>query len=216
MNYWIFSLLFLQGLAAVVGWLFRPKFKNTILGTFPFYLTFIFLGECVGFFTQKPEWKQLNETLHEFFIIPIEFIYFFWLLSKATAGAKSKKILFPFILLYLVSLVIENLIKTQFIFLSISYTLGNLLLLILIIRYLFQLISSDEILTYSSNPFFYISIGLLLFYLGTFPFYALKNYLWAYHKQIGLYYWYSMMVLNCMMYAMFTLSFIWRPRKSLS
>lgn len=103
------------------------------------------------------------------------------------------------------------------IFNSFSSTVGNLLLLILIWSFFIQLVSSNAILTFRRNMLFWVSLGLLLFYLGAFPYYGLRNILARDFKEVYIIYTYIVYVLDILMYVMFTISFIWgKPNISAS
>lgn len=211
--FFIYVLLFCEGMASLISLMYWNKNKNIELKYFSLYLTFIFLVECLGKVSQYMQWNQFNLHLFLDFVIPIEFLFCFWFLSKLNNSSRIKKTVVVFSITYLIALIFDNIIVTNTYFNEISYTLGNLYLLILIIINLLKLISSDDIINFQTNPFFYIYIGLLIFYLGTFPFYGFKN-LWAFNKNIRNYYGYVALALNCVMYCMFTISFICKSPKS--
>lgn len=56
---------------------------------------------------------------------------------------------------------------------------------------------------------FWISLGLLIYYLGAFPYYGMRNVLAKEYKEIYITYGYIIYVLDILMYVMFTISFIW-------
>ena len=72
----------------------------------------------------------------------------------------------------------------------------------------FKQIKNDDILEFSKNKMFYINIGLVLFYVGTLPFFGLYKLL---IKEIEIWngYYLYFMVSNCIMYLLFAASFIW-------
>ncbi len=56
---------------------------------------------------------------------------------------------------------------------------------------------------------FWVSLGLLLYYLGTFPYYGLRNTFVKDFHDVFVTYTYIEYFLNSLMYLMFTISFIW-------
>lgn len=78
--------------------------------------------------------------------------------------------------IYLLTLLADMLFFNQmrkFWFSSLSYLVGNIILLILII--IFFLVSQTGTTTYQGNMMFWTCTGLLVFYLGSLPFYGLWN-----------------------------------------
>ena len=98
-------------------------------------------------------------------------------------------------------------------FSSMSYATGVLFLTILCIRYLYALVRGDEILGFKSDIMFWVASGLLIFYLGSLPYYGIPNEI---SRKIGEFlnlFWMVPIVLGCLMYILFALGFIWKkPR----
>ena len=63
------------------------------------------------------------------------------------------------------------------------------------------------------NKMFYINIGIMLFYVGTLPFFGLYNLIVKEPEIWNIYYLYFLLS-NCLMYLLFTASFIWGKPKS--
>jgi hypothetical protein len=205
-----------EGIACIAGILSWQKARQSVWKYFICYLLFIFLSELFGLLCMAKNWKEIDQLYFTFIVIPAEFIFFYGLFAYHSASKSYKRFAYLSVFLYLLSLFIENTGEQRPDFFSISYTVGNLLLLIIIFMYLYKYLQSDELLKIRANPLIYVSIGLLVFYIGAFPFYGLKNYLWSSYKIIGTNYWYFATILNCIMYCMFTSSFIWGKYKSIS
>jgi hypothetical protein len=103
--------------------------------------------------------------------------------------------------------------KEKWWFSSFSYTIGNIILLGLILSCLYKIIKSDDILQFRASMMFWVCLGLLFFYLGSLPFFGLWNYLNNNHPAIFDNYWYIQMALNYLMYFTFSLGFIWHKPK---
>jgi len=200
--------------ACVTGFIHWGKIRASIFKWFPFYLSFIVLSEFIGQLLSDPAMKRTNIAFFNYFEIPIEFLFFFWLFFKTGKHYTYKSLPIFCAGTYLVCWLIDSLYlsKLQFSFYSFSYTIGNLLLLVLILRYFILLVTSNSILGFANDMMFWICTGLLLYYLGTFPFYGLRNTLGTNYPQLYSTYSYIMYALNSLMYLMFTFSFIWgRP-----
>lgn len=204
-------LLITELAACIIGFLQWKKLKQSYWKLFPFYLAFINIAEWTGRLLKgAPQifWFTL-------IVIPIEFLFFFWLFSKQPEF-KGKKVLHQlFAGIYLFALLIEKVFmnEAKLWFTSFSYSIGNILLVVLIIRYLLAFINSDAILHYKKSMMFWVSIGLLIFYLGSFPFFALRNTLYANYRELFWIGQISQLALNCIMYLTFCLAFIWGKPK---
>jgi len=93
---------------------------------------------------------------------------------------------------------------------SINLTVGTILLTFLVVLEFIKQIQNDNILKFKQNKMFYINIGVILFYIGTYPFFAFENVISQapYIDMWNAYYMYFL-VSNYIMYLMFAASFIW-------
>jgi hypothetical protein len=202
----IFLLQISETASCLVGFIYFSKVKYSYWKFFPLYLAFIAISEYIGPFLPK----KANELFYNDLVIPVEFLFFFWLFYKSFKKEKFKSLPVFFGGIYLLSSFVESQFysKQQHFFSSFSYTIGNLLLLILILRFYIQLVSSDEIVFFRQNMLFWICIGLLIFFLGSFPYYGLLNQSWKTYPRIMPIYRYIVLVFNSVMYIMFAISFI--------
>lgn len=198
-------------IACITGFIFFKNLKNSFLKYFPYYLLFIIIAESTGFILKTAELKTASKIWFNYLVIPVEFLFFYWIFYRSFAGTKYRVLPVVFSFFYIACWMTDIFLLSDmtFWFYSFSYTIGNLLLLILIFRYFFNLTQSDDILYFKNNMLFWISGGLLLFYLGTFPYYGLLNTIAYTQKEIHSIYRYVVIVLNALMYLMFTFSFIW-------
>lgn len=210
MLYFKFAITFFEFLASLVGFLNWRKIKNTYWVVFPIYLISIALLEvlCYWLFigAKLPLW---NEIITSYIIIPLEFLFFFWLFFK---NGSPRKMVLAGVALYILCFFIEIWMNRQgnkFYFLSFSYSIGNIILLILIFQYFISLSGSERILHFYHERMFWVSLGLLLFWLGTFPYYGLFNLLMKKHFDLFVSYSWVMIFLDYAMYIMFAISFVW-------
>lgn len=200
---------FFELVAFLVGLYFFKNLKYEYQRLFVWLLGFIFCSEMLGKYFKYMNEIALNNFWYGCIVIPLTFIGYFWLFAKHT---NTKKMFILSTTILLMSVLIENIYlkKNEYTFQSLSYSVGNILLLITIFRYIFSLLNSKDIIHVKRVPFFWMSLGLLLFYLPTFPFYFFINYLYKNNFNYYLPYWYFTMVLNCMMYVCFSISFLWK------
>ncbi len=198
-------------MAWLTGIVYLKKTKNTHWVFFVLYLTFIVAAEMLGIYLRNTQQVYHSIHLFNYCVIPVEFLFNFWLFYVSFRASKAQKLPVLLTVLYLASWLCDIFYfsKQRFFFYSFSYTIGNLLLLILILRFFNQLVTSNAIITFRSNMQFWVSLGLLIFYLGSFPFYGLLNTMGYYYPHLTNAYYRIVFGLNCLMYLMFTISFIW-------
>ncbi len=202
---------FIECLCALVAVSQFNKLKNSYWKWFVIYLVFIALAELFSAFILKyiPE---MRKYFFNYFIIPIEFLFFFWLYAKKSLN--NNRLFFTAVIIYLSSLLffILGYDKIRIIG-SISYTIGNLLLTIMLFLEFLKQIKSDEILNFRTNKMFYINFGILFLYVGTVPLFALDKYLFENDKILWNYYFTYFLFSVNIMYLLFTASFIWGKHK---
>lgn len=183
---------------------------------FSMYLCFIVLAELIGFALKYQPVRNYNTYFFSFFVIPIEYIFFYWFLIYTSFQKKYYWFSLGMSIVYIASIVIEHYYKKDFAFLSLSYVMGAIgMLLSVLINFSFHL-HYKHIHEIKTEPTNYISIGLLIFYIGTFPYFGMKNYLYTHYINVCIVYTHVSLVFNCLMYCMFTYSFLCHKRKYIS
>lgn len=207
------TLLGAEFIAALVALFYFPKLRHTYWKWFIFYLIFIFIQE----FFWKFNSSFLNIRKQDYYVyfgIPIQYLFLFWLYALKSLKSKKKFVLFTSI--YLLSFIpLYFIIKKINVVYSINLTIGTLLLLFLIVLEFIKQIKNDDILKFKENKMFYINLGVILSYIGTYPFFAFYDYL---SKNIDSSIWdmYYLFFLfsTSIMYLLFTASFIWGKHHS--
>lgn len=198
--------------AAIIGFTKWGEIKKSYWSTFPFYLIIISILEVSRYIFY---WMKIP-TLKTFIglvVVPFEFLFFFWLFYMNS----QKKL--PIIIgsvVYVIAFLIEifwvDTMKSSY-FMSFSYSIGNIILLIFILQYFYKLIYSDRILNFYHERMFWVSLGLLVFFLGTLPYFGLYNLmLYKYFDLLVSYTWVEIF-LNYTMYLLFAASFIWGEKE---
>lgn len=203
-------LLFLQFIAAVTAILYFKKNKNNYWKWFSIYLVFIYLQE--SFSQVLVDFLAIEkENYFAYFGIPIEFLFWFWL--YALKSLKSLKLFVSCTGIYFLSFLPINIFfDSSKIVYSFNYTVGTLLLLYLVSLEFYKQIKNDSILEFNENKMFYINIGVVLFYVGTLPFFGLYKLILK-DIQIWNNYYIYFLISNCIMYLLFTASIIWGKPK---
>ena len=180
-----------------------------------FYFLFIILAEQIGNYFVRKDLFDITKYWYCFIVIPVEFFFFYWFLLNHFNTKKDRLIAKIGIAILIIGFIIDWLFyyNSKAVFISLSYTLGNLILLILVLRYFKNLIHSKRILNFTTELEFWICLGLLIFYLSTFPFFGLYNYfLENYPIEFRIYY-IVMLVLNSVMYLIFSIGMLWTKPK---
>jgi len=204
------SMIWIEGLAAVVSLLCYNRIKNQYWKYFSYYLVLMFLCELFG------KWGDNlidynKPAFYNYFVIPIEFIFFYWLYAAKSFG--KTKLFYMISALYLLSFIPNEILMTKKIIFSFNYTFGCLILMGLVVMEYYKQINSSNILNFNKNPMFYINLGVTLFYIGTLPFWAFFAYIRVYREIYHIYFSYFLGS-GIVMYLLFSISFIWGRRSS--
>lgn len=201
----------LEILAALVAFMYLPKLKNSYWKWFSFYLIFIAIQE-VFWLNKKYLLGIFDRDYFAYIGIPIQYFFFYWL--YALKSLKNKKLFLFSIIIYAISIPLNLFFETDDFIYSINISIGNIILLILVVLQFNQLIKSENILLFWKKKMFYINIGVLIFYVGTHPLLVFyDNFKQINPKILDSYYLYFL-IANCLMYLLFITSFIWGKQKS--
>ncbi|MDZ7934584.1 MAG: hypothetical protein U5M51_06400 [Emticicia sp.] len=195
-------------MAGIVGLFNWQSIKNSHWKLFPFYLF------TLAIFTILCYWltPSVANKFSALVVIPFEFFFIYWLFYK---NLQSKFVIiggFVYFIFFIIELFFIE-ITTKNLFLSLSYSVGNIILLIFIFIYFYQLSFSDEILTFYRKQMFWVCLGFLIFYLGTLPYYGLFNLMLQKFYDILVVYTWVQVSLDCIMNILFAASFIWGKEK---
>ena len=209
-------LLHLCELTSAIVSVFYFKYLRKGEQYFSLYLCFIVFAELIGMALKYQPIQNYNTYFFSFFVIPMEYIFIYWFLIYTSFQKKYYWFSVSMSIVYIASIVLEQYYKKDFAFLSLSYVVGAIgMLLSILINFSFHL-NHKQIYEIKTEPTIYISIGLLIFYIGTFPYYGMKNYLYTHYINVCIVYSYVSLVFNCIMYCMFTYSFLCHKRKFIS
>ncbi len=197
-------------LVGLFGLIYTWNQPKSYWKSFPVFLILLGIFDESGSFISRHFGQNYLTYYYTLFVIPFQVIYYLWILNKNMKT--DRRLHYLGLAVYFLSLIAEILFyrssKSPY-FLSLSYTIGNLVLLANILRYFYQLSTSDKILTFFREKMFWISLGLLIFWLGALPFYGIFNFLYDSYPGIFTYYFPFVMLFNYTMYTCFLVSFIW-------
>lgn len=214
-DYFRYGMYTMELAAAVSGFLAWKKIKYGYWKWFPVYLAVIFLAELMGEYSAAVlQNNELHMAVYNYFSIPLQFLFFYWLFYRYFKGSDAAWAAVAGTVLYIILYFLDIfwLSEYTFTFKSFSYMAGNIILLVLIILFFIRFTTSSEILHYRESRMFKVCIGLLLFYLGTLPFFGLWHNLWKYYPNFAYNYWYVQIVMGTLMYLCFAISFVWSKR----
>ncbi|MBY0485628.1 MAG: hypothetical protein K2P85_00315, partial [Flavobacteriaceae bacterium] len=171
-----------EACSAIAGILYYHKLKNTYWKYFAIYCIVIFLNELFSLLVLA-SFIEYRQFFYDVYGIPIQFLFLFWL--YAYKSLQMKTFFFVSIALYLISLIPHFFYEERYSLIpSMSYTVGCFLILIMCVLEFVKQVKSDSILYFKQNKMFYINIGVILFYVGTMPFFAFIRQLHDYDIEL--------------------------------
>jgi hypothetical protein len=189
-----------------IGLYYYKKIKNTYWKWFLYYLAFIFCIELLSYFEIVFNVSN-RKKIYGCVVIPIEFLFFYWL--YACKSLRNKTLFWVFTLVYLVSFIphiyLES--KNTMVY-SFNYVVGGFLLGILVILEYLKQIRSDEIIRFKENMMFYVNVGVSLLYVGTLPLFSFFAIIYK-DNEIFMNYNNLFLLVNQLMYLLFSMAFLW-------
>lgn len=181
----------------IVAVIFYKRIKPTWLKPIVYYLGFTIIIMALSIF-----WafylKRSNHFIYNIYF-PVAFLFYFFLFTKGFETAKEKKIIYLFTLIYLLVVLIDMILFNGInYFNNYAFCAGAILIIICTLIYFIKLFLAEGIVNYFKIPMFWISMGLLFFYVGSLVLMALLPYLISNH--LGNIYGNIMHVLNCLLY----------------
>jgi hypothetical protein len=187
---------------------FRTGFSRPIR-FFSIILLFSLAVELTGFIYSRILHRHNAHIYNLNFLIIFPLYGFFY--SQFFPLYKMKRRILVFTVIYFLFALV-NIIFIQRLYTWNSYSLiaGSLLNIYLSISYFQDLLPKTELIKLQSDPVFWISAGVLIFYLAEMPYISLLNYLnnnfLALSKQLLV----ILKILNMLMYSLFIIAFLWR------
>jgi hypothetical protein len=186
------------------------KVKNTKLKYFSYYLIYVLSSEIFADF-MIIIYKQKPFYVYNFYTIMTVLFYFIFY-KQLFQKPINKKIMNVFFVIFLLFTIVEfTIFKTSFLnsFSTYNFILGAILLIITVILFLIEIINNEDIIFKIKKALvFWISIGVLLFYVGSLPIFITGEFL-GYKGIFDK----ILIGLNIIMYGSFILGFLWSDKK---
>lgn len=160
------AVILFEAMVALISLFFYRYYKNSPLRYFPFILWYTLINEFIG---GSGIFEYNNVLIYNIYNL-IYFLFFLYIFRYFVANTKYKNWIRISAVIYLFASVInpffQNFITESQLF---SYVLGACLLLFCIILYYIEILSTSQVLIINRELLFWISVGLLLFYVGYIP-----------------------------------------------
>ncbi len=203
---------FIQFLAAIISTIYYRKCNNTILKYFPILLWYTFLNEIAGILFIE-YFSRFNAIIYNIYHL-INFTVLFLIFKNFLITKKHKNCIKIFIIIYIGSYIINGFFENYLVeFLSWPYIIASSFLIVCISFYFIEILNSQKVLSVKKNLLVWISIGLLIYYIGNIPFKIVKNYYTDIDGITILFF--INVVLTIIMNICFIIGFIWSDRKQL-
>ncbi|WP_438710368.1 hypothetical protein ACSTS3_15305 [Aquimarina muelleri] len=167
--------ILIELISAIIGSIFYYKYKTTFLKFFAFLLWYTALNEISGILIREYISKY-NAIIYNIYYC-INFTYLLLIYRHYINNIKYRKLIFAFILIYYIVLIINSFFENYLIeFQSVPYIMAATFIITSISIYFVEILNTEKVLYVKKNLLFWISVGLLLFYIGNIPFRILRNY----------------------------------------
>ena len=205
LRYMVWVLNILEIAACITGFIYFKKLKNTYWRWLPFYLLFIICVEFTGRYFADTNQLMNNILLYKYIGFPVQFLFFYFIFFQHEYFSNKKRLILVGAGIYLASIVVEIIFFSDkyYWFHSFSYSIGNIILLILVLIFFLAFIQSKEILNFSKTLMFWFCLGLFIYYLGSFPYWGLRNVLAVKYRNIFETYTLISLALGYCMYLLF-------------
>ncbi len=168
--------VYLELLAAIFASITFYKYKSSAIKFILPYLWYTFLNEKMA----RYYYDHINHTNNNVFyniydVITAVFIYYVY--SKSIKKSIHKKIIKFLFFAYLIAIIINSFYYS---FINIILEIPSFFSVVLIVScvclYLFEILNSDKIIIINKLLLFWLSMGLLLYYLPIIPFQLVRKY----------------------------------------
>jgi len=199
----------MEGLACIVGFLCWARLYPKFWRAFPFYLLIITCCEFAGWYMNGHQLQRSARLMYNYLVIPLEFTFLYFLYYHLLAR-EFKRTVLVMAAFFTLAFVAEYLmlLNVKWMWRSLTYITGSVTILILSVIYLLQTIRSEAVLQFKREPFFWVNLGVILFYVGTFPYYATINYLYKVNESLFWSLAWIFVILNYIMYTLFIVGFL--------
>lgn len=202
--------IFTELMAAIIGVIYFYKYKNTALKYFLLLLWYVTINDIIGMYLREKV-THYNAIIYNIYYV-VNFTYLLLLYRAYLSNKKSKVVVLTFTLIYLFSFIVNGFFENYLIeFQRFPYIIAALFLIITVILYFSEVLNSEKVLHAKKNLLFWISVGLLLYYVGNIPFRIIRNYYQDLADATILFL--VNLTLGIVMYICFIIGFLWSDKK---
>ena len=195
---------------AIIGSIYINKYKETPLKFFIILLWYTSINEILVIFHFR-EISKFNSLTYNIYNV-INFTYLFFLFKYYLSNRKNKVLVTIFLIMYLLVFLINGFFENYLTdFQRLPYILAALFLIITIVLYFIEVLNSEKVLFANKSLIFWISVGLLIYFVGIIPFRFLRNY-YEYLTDATIYF-LVIFSLTVIMNICFIIGFIWSNKK---
>lgn len=166
---------FIEFLTALTSTIYLKKYNNTILKYFSILLWYTFINDFGGILIID-YYSRFNAIIYNIYNV-INFSYLLLLYRNYLTNKKYKKIALTLCIIYLIVFIINGFYENYFIkFQSMPYIVAAFAVIITISLYFREILNSEKVLHVKKNLLFWISVGLLIYFVGNIPFRIVRNF----------------------------------------
>lgn len=211
-------IIYFELVAFLVSLLALPVlWRDTSLKIFPLLLLITCAVEAHQFWIKfdQAEYNILIYNIH----LLVEGLLYLLILYLSSAQREYRRIMLVFALIFMLGWVLTTLfIYPSDRFNAAALSIEAVLLVMGILLRFYEMLKSPTNFNFLKNPFFYMLFALMLFQVGTLPFFTMGNWLYyemgQYDAVAALYRVVS--ILNFLLYSTYTFCFIWMRITKLS
>jgi hypothetical protein len=197
-------------MAGITGLLCYYKKKNSIWFAFAVFLIFLYGLEELGSWLGRNKMYTQNTRMYKWLVIPWLFTMYHAVFYYITEK-KSSLVVITSAIIFLLLALFENMFwgKEHYFSISLALSYGSFAVLCLSLIYFYQLLKSSDILHFSRLMPFWFCLGILIFYLGDFPYLTFFNSsAFSKNRDVFLAFRLVFILLNWLMYLIFTIGFL--------
>jgi hypothetical protein len=207
-NYLLYFINFFELIAAFIALLFFNKYNKSSERFFLYFLWFTLLIEVSGI-----AWRYLsvksNFWIYNIFTLLAFNFYFFWY-HQIISNRLLRKVVVLFVLIFSIVTFYNFITEPWGGYHKITFIVGAFFTVFSAIFHFYELLNNDEIIDVKHKLSFWISTGLLLFYVGMIPFMIFSDTFDSYHNYRNI----ILIFLNLILYTCYSLGFIWVKEKN--
>ncbi len=197
-------------LAGLVGIVCYFKKRQSVWFAFAVFLVCLYGFETLGHWYATQKMYAYNTIMYKWIVVPLIFLMYhlcyYFILTK-----KYRPIVIISYCIFLVLALLENLLMESKHYYTISFTMsyGCVVLLFFSLVYFYQLVNGEDILRFKNMMAFWFCLALLIFWIGSFPETFFNNLFGKTSKtELAIAYRWIFIILNYIMYFLFTIGFI--------